>query len=89
MIMSWARDRPKGEERNCGTPVSAINYACSMSWRDYQRAPGRLCIEEAAWQTLLRHTGFDVRACPRCKTGRLLRYALTAQELARSPPVAS
>ncbi len=46
--------------------------------------------KEPWWETLLRHTGVDVRACPRCKTGRLIRRGLlTSFELARSPPAAS
>lgn len=49
----------------------------------------RPTANEPWWQALLRHTGVDVRACPRCTTGRFVRHPLSAQELARSPPVAS
>ena len=45
---------------------------------------------EPWWQTLFRHTGVDVRACPRCKTGRLVWHGLLGGcEPARWPPVAS
>ncbi len=46
--------------------------------------------QEPWWTTLLRHTGVDVRACPHCKKGRLVRREFLASfERTRSPPVAS
>jgi len=46
--------------------------------------------KEPWWETLLRHTGVDVRACPHCKTGRLIRQPLAIpDEQARGPPAAS
>ena len=46
--------------------------------------------KEPWWETLLRHTGVDIRACPQCKTGRLVRQPLVvSDEHARAPPVAS
>lgn len=50
--------------------------------------------KEPWWQTLLRHTGVDVRACPHCKTGRMVRVEVIPSPfarpmLARSPPRAS
>ena len=45
--------------------------------------------KESWWETILRHTGVDVRACPHCKTGRLVRHPLRgAVEPARGPPAA-
>lgn len=42
------------------------------------------------WEALRRRTGFDVRACPQCKVGRLVRHAILAiPAAARPPPVAS
>lgn len=41
-------------------------------------------------ETIRRHTGVDVQACPRCKTGRLSRIPLALEpERARAPPNAS
>ena len=53
-------------------------------------APTTGPAKEPWWETLLRHTGVDVRACPRCKTGRLVRREIVpAVGLARSPPGAA
>lgn len=52
-------------------------------------APVRAPAKEAWWETILRHTGVDVRACPQCKTGRLVRHPLWGSaEAARGPPAA-
>jgi hypothetical protein len=47
-------------------------------------------VPEPWWATLLRRTGVDVRACPKCQSGRLVRHPLLGiSDMARSPPVAS
>ena len=49
-----------------------------------------LPLRETWSETLRRHTGIDVRACPRCRSGRLMRHEQLAPiGMARSPPVAS
>lgn len=60
---------------------------------DGARAPGHARLHrqvgEPWWTTLLRHTGVDVLACPRCRVGRLVRVELLPALMARSPPEAS
>ena len=70
-------------------PPAGANEVAIGAAESPGRARDRRPAKEPWWATVLRHTGVDVLACPRCKTGRLVRAALLPSLLARSPPEAS